>query len=46
LIEFLDAKDSEHWSKALYEALEKFFEKVLPIREIVERLSSPQADKA
>ncbi|MBR0926304.1 hypothetical protein [Bradyrhizobium nitroreducens] len=46
LIEFLDAEDSEHWGKALYEAFEKFFEKVLPIRQIVERLRSPEADKA
>lgn len=40
LIEFLDAKDSERWGKALYEAFEKFFEKVLPIREIIESLGS------
>lgn len=46
LIEFLDAKDSEHWSKAPYEAFERFFEKVLPIREIVEKLSSTGADEA
>lgn len=46
LIEFLDAKDSEHWGKALYEAFEKFFEKVLPIREIIESLGSAGADRA
>jgi hypothetical protein len=43
LIEFLDAKDSEHWGKALYEAFEKFFESVLPIREVIERLGSTEA---
>ncbi|WP_407194629.1 hypothetical protein [Bradyrhizobium sp. STM 3566] len=46
MIEFLDAKDSEHWSKALYEAFEKVFEKVLPIREIIESLGSAGADTA
>ncbi|EJN16303.1 hypothetical protein PMI42_00138 [Bradyrhizobium sp. YR681] len=46
LIEFLDAKDSEHWGKALYEAFEKFFAKVLPIRQTVERLRNLEADKA
>jgi hypothetical protein len=45
LIEFLNAKDSEHWGKALYEAFEKFFEKVLSLKEIVERLSSEERIK-
>lgn len=46
LIEFLDAGDSEHWGKALYEAFEKFFEKVLPIKEIVARLRTNERTKS
>lgn len=37
LIEFLDAKDSEHWVKSLHDAFAKFFVSALPIAESLER---------
>jgi hypothetical protein len=37
LVEFLDAKDSEHWVKSLHGAFAKFFMSALPITESLER---------
>jgi hypothetical protein len=37
LIEFLGAKDSEHWVSELYAALKVFFERSLRIKESLER---------
>ncbi|MBX9846209.1 MAG: hypothetical protein K2Z80_30835 [Xanthobacteraceae bacterium] len=43
LIEFLDAKDSEHWIRQLYAAFTRFFLRELPIRESLERLNKGES---
>jgi hypothetical protein len=36
LVEFMDAKDSEKWTRKLYAAFERFFVDTLPIKETLE----------
>ena len=41
LVEFLAAEGSENWSQKLYAALKAFFERNLPIKEVLDELRTP-----
>ena len=43
LLEFLEAEGSEKWAQKLYAAFKAFFERNLPIKEVIEDLSKRNA---